>query len=349
MTDGFFGTTMCVNGQPDSVHATASRVHRLRLLNGSTSRIFKLAFSDATPMVVIGNDGGLLAAPETKPYVMLAPGERVEIWADFRGKAVGTQITLRSLAFSGAGGGQGEALDVMRFAINEAVTEERLLPAKLSTIERYRLEDAINASNPKTYAIGAIPGIGDGVTPDSGEMKGMEMKGKEMKGDGMQGMEMQGQEMQGQEMKGDGMQGMEMKGMQMGGKQSDRKEMAYTLNGGVFEMTAVAANEVARCNTLEVIRVTNTSGVLEIAHPIHFHGRQFQVLDRTVKAEQQAGVDTVKDGYIDSGWKDTILIMPGETVRFLVKHGGYPGIFNYHCHNLEHEDMGMMRNFRLDP
>jgi blue copper oxidase len=57
----------------------------------------------------------------------------------------------------------------------------------------------------------------------------------------------------------------------------------------------------------------------------------------------------VKDGYNDSGWKDTFMLMPGETVRLLIRHGAYPGLFNYHCHNLHHEDMGMMRNFRLDP
>ena len=26
----------------------------------------------------------------------------------------------------------------------------------------------------------------------------------------------------------------------------------------------------------------------------------------------------------------------------------YAGLFLYHCHNLEHEDAGMMRNFRIE-
>ncbi|MFO8146684.1 MAG: multicopper oxidase domain-containing protein [Gillisia sp.] len=25
----------------------------------------------------------------------------------------------------------------------------------------------------------------------------------------------------------------------------------------------------------------------------------------------------------------------------------FKGLFVYHCHNLEHEDMGMMRNFKI--
>jgi FtsP/CotA-like multicopper oxidase with cupredoxin domain len=56
----------------------------------------------------------------------------------------------------------------------------------------------------------------------------------------------------------------------------------------------------------------------------------------------------VKDGLVDEGWKDTVLLMPGERVKLLMKFEDYPGLCLYHCHNLEHEDSGMMRNFRID-
>ncbi len=39
--------------------------------------------------------------------------------------------------------------------------------------------------------------------------------------------------------------------------------------------------------------------------------------------------------------------MSGERVKVLLKFV-HPGLFLYHCHNLEHEDQGMMRNFRVD-
>ncbi len=53
---------------------------------------------------------------------------------------------------------------------------------------------------------------------------------------------------------------------------------------------------------------------------------------------------------MDEGWKDTVLLMPGERVRVQVQFQDYTGLFLYHCHNLEHEDMGMMRNYRVvDP
>jgi len=50
-------------------------------------------------------------------------------------------------------------------------------------------------------------------------------------------------------------------------------------------------------------------------------------------------------GYVDEGWKDTVLVMPGERIRLLLRFGGYTGMFLYHCHMLEHEDSESMRNY----
>jgi FtsP/CotA-like multicopper oxidase with cupredoxin domain len=52
----------------------------------------------------------------------------------------------------------------------------------------------------------------------------------------------------------------------------------------------------------------------------------------------------------DLGWKDTVLVWPGETVRIAVDFThDYPGAQTYvfHCHNLEHADAGMMVNYRV--
>jgi hypothetical protein len=51
----------------------------------------------------------------------------------------------------------------------------------------------------------------------------------------------------------------------------------------------------------------------------------------------------------DAGWKDTVLVNPGETVRILTRFDTHPGVFVHHCHNLEHEDSGMMQNFEVLP
>ena len=69
------------------------------------------------------------------------------------------------------------------------------------------------------------------------------------------------------------------------------------------------------------------------------------LLERVEKLGTIGDVVTVKDGYVDDGWKDTILLMPGERVQIQLAFKDFTGLFLYHCHNLEHEDMFMMARF----
>jgi blue copper oxidase len=80
---GLLGNRILVNGKPNVSFSLEPHAYRLRILNGSNARTYKLAWSNGMPMQVIGTDGGLLPAVATRPYVMLMPGERVDIWADF--------------------------------------------------------------------------------------------------------------------------------------------------------------------------------------------------------------------------------------------------------------------------
>ena len=74
-----------------------------------------MGWSTAEPLTILGTDGGLPAEPVEKPYVMLAPGERVELWADFSQMPVGAEFSLNSLAFAGAEdpGGMGGMMGMM--------------------------------------------------------------------------------------------------------------------------------------------------------------------------------------------------------------------------------------------
>ncbi len=76
---GFLGEKLFVNGKPDFTLTAATRVYRLRILNGSNSRIYKLGWSNGDPLTIIGTDGSLLTQPVERKYVMLAPGERVDV------------------------------------------------------------------------------------------------------------------------------------------------------------------------------------------------------------------------------------------------------------------------------
>ena len=125
------------------------------------------------------------------------------------------------------------------------------------------------------------------------------------------------------------------------------------LNGRTFEMTATAPNEVVKLNTLEVWEFVNTSGGMGMmgggmAHPMHVHGLQFQVIERQVASQYRSAWESVSGGFVDEGWKDAVLLMPGERVKLLLKFEDFTGLYLYHCHNLEHEDMGLMRNYRVE-
>ena len=79
--------------------------HRVRLLNGSNARIYKLAWSRDVQMAVIGGDGGLLETPLHQQALTLAPGQRADLLLDLTGLAVGTEVHLESQAFAEADAG----------------------------------------------------------------------------------------------------------------------------------------------------------------------------------------------------------------------------------------------------
>jgi blue copper oxidase len=115
-------------------------------------------------------------------------------------------------------------------------------------------------------------------------------------------------------------------------------------------------NEIAfevKRGSVEVWSISNPA--IGMPHPMHMHGFSFQVLDRTNSPKQVADLSRFGKfgkGRIatDLGWKDTVLVWPGEIVRIAIDFShDFVGdqIYLFHCHNLEHEDGGMMINFRV--
>ncbi|WP_010093540.1 multicopper oxidase family protein [Ornithinibacillus scapharcae] len=109
-----------------------------------------------------------------------------------------------------------------------------------------------------------------------------------------------------------------------------------TINDKTMDMSRI--DEVVNWKDTEIWEVTNqrTGTQGGMPHPFHLHGVQFQVLDR----------DGNPPAANESGWKDTILVHPGETVRIITNFKN-KGIFMYHCHILEHEDAGMMGQYEV--
>lgn len=81
----FFGDAILVNGKVWPHLQVEPRKYRLRILNGSNARFYRLRFANGRPFKQIGTDQGLLPAPVEVHRILLAPGERVDTVVDFRG------------------------------------------------------------------------------------------------------------------------------------------------------------------------------------------------------------------------------------------------------------------------
>lgn len=125
-------------------------------------------------------------------------------------------------------------------------------------------------------------------------------------------------------------------------------DMKWFINGDRFAPDRFAF-EVQR-GSVEIWEIAND--VVSMPHPMHIHGFQFQVLERTTSPDQIKALSGDAGGRLptDYGWKDTVLVWPGETVKVAIDFSHpFPGEQGYvfHCHNLEHEDEGMMVNYRV--
>jgi FtsP/CotA-like multicopper oxidase with cupredoxin domain len=325
---GFLGERVLVNGQFDTSIEVATRAYRLRLLNGSNARTYKLGWEDGTLLTVIASDGGLLERPVERPYVTLSPGERVELWADFSGRAVGSELTLASLAFEGAEGAGAQELSGMNSAdagghgghdmgntggghdMGAMASTMANAPAQGAplTVLRVRVTEHAESDDALPSVLSSLSRhrIEEAVNRDKPRSFTMTQPG-----------------------------------------------VRWELNGRVYEPDTIAADETVRLGELEVWELVNALNAGEtrhpqgMLHPFHIHGLQFQVIGREVLPELRAGWESVSAGFVDEGWKDTVLLMPGERVRLLLRFAAHTGTYMAHCHILEHEDMGLMRNIEV--
>ncbi len=113
------------------------------------------------------------------------------------------------------------------------------------------------------------------------------------------------------------------------------------INGKQMNMWRI--DEYVQLNTTEIWEISSRVGMMgmmmrdsDVVHNFHAHGIQFQILERNGSPPPAN----------ERGWKDTLLLNDGERVKLITRFL-YPGDFMYHCHILEHEDNGMMGQFRV--
>lgn len=296
---GHTGDVMLVNGRPDAAWALGTRAYRLRILNGSNARIYKLAWSDGTPMTVLASDGGLLEAPIAQRFVTLAPAQRVELWLDLSNRALNSTLSLKSESFPIAdagldmgGRGMGGGMGGMQMRQGAVPLGAELMLLRITVARRERVRATLPSRLARYDARWQpVTGATERAIPMT------------------------------------------------------FRQMQWFFAGRTFDMHDAAPDETVRAGSTQLWSFTNAGGPMgmQMAHPIHLHGRQFRVLARSGANAANA----LSEGIVDAGWMDTVLVLPGETVRLQVPFTTHPGLYLYHCHILEHEDMGMMRNFRV--
>jgi FtsP/CotA-like multicopper oxidase with cupredoxin domain len=106
--------------------------------------------------------------------------------------------------------------------------------------------------------------------------------------------------------------------------------MAFLINGQPYKHQRIDTQ--VKLNTVEEWELVNT-GVMD--HPFHIHVNSFQIISRNGQKEPFFA------------WRDTVLVRPGETVRIRIPFQDFTGKTVYHCHILDHEDLGMMGNLEI--
>lgn len=321
--NGYLGDTVLVNLTPRPYLDAATRIYRFRILNGSNARIYRLAFTRGgfqLVYAVIGTDGGLLERPYPVKEAFLAPGERLDVLLDLSGATVGDAVMLQSLAFDpmhAEGSMAGMAMDAG--AKGEAPSPHAGM--------------AMGGSAPGAPAAaphGAI--LADGAAIDLLRINVTSKTAYEPRVPAALSTlpPVKAEDARPREFL------------------LDLKDGRWRINGETFEMKKAPVTVQRGANEIWEIRNDNAS----MPHPMHLHGVPFRVLSRS-SSPQQVNPGVVNDVGLtvtDLGWKDTVLLWPGETVRLAVDFSHpYPGdqVYLFHCHNLEHEDQGMMINIKV--
>jgi spore coat protein A, manganese oxidase len=327
----FFGNVATVNGtcQPDL--QVRRGVYRFRVYNGSNSRFYHLRLRTIDRATLrfwqIGSDGGLLNAPVAMRRLLLGPGERADLLVDFSGLPAGTCVRLTNDARTPFPSGP---RSVARGAVP--------LPLLMTfTVTR---RAGMQLRLPRQLRRRAIPRLERATSAATRNLALVEVQ------------------------------------------DADGIPQTALLNNREFSSTDYLGS-ASRNGTVEQWNIINTTGD---AHPIHLHYVQFQVADRqrfdvdayvaaTYPSPLAPGTGPYPPPSADrftvgrpqfpapneSGWKDTVVAMPGQVTRLLVPFGAgavaglpfatgrsFTGTYLTHCHILEHEDNDMMQRYIVE-
>jgi FtsP/CotA-like multicopper oxidase with cupredoxin domain len=310
MMHGSRGANVVVNGAVRPVSRPPAGLVRLRLLDGANARNFKIAFSDDRVFHVVANDAGWLAEPVPLREIEMSPGERYEVLVDL---SDGKPVDLVTWPDHNGRFGDGVTEQAKAFIARMRERREAVL----------RFEPVAAPNRPKRVVPIRLtsPGLVDAAkavrrrifTLDSMMMANMPaMRG----GGAMSGMDHSR---------------MGQNGTMHGGPMAQMTSaMRMGINGHTYDMTRIDAE--VTLGTQEIWEIRST----EMAHPFHIHGATFRTLSKNGKATPA----------YEGGNKDTVLVdRSAELLVSFLQPSTREKPFVFHCHILEHEELGMMATY----
>jgi FtsP/CotA-like multicopper oxidase with cupredoxin domain len=112
----------------------------------------------------------------------------------------------------------------------------------------------------------------------------------------------------------------------------DNQDFSFLINGEPFAGSHLGAI-TAHVGDTDIWTIDNQTGS---DHPIHLHGFFFQILD------PDTGLPAVP-----GEWKDTVNVVRKSMLKFAVHYDDRPGMWMYHCHILDHAEIGLMGMMHL--
>jgi FtsP/CotA-like multicopper oxidase with cupredoxin domain len=315
---GWFGNRALVNGALDARLPVAPGWVRLQLLNACNARGVLLAFRDgdaSVPFHLLGTDGGLLAAPVPVEQVFLYSAERVDIAIDVSGRR---DITAVSAAFD---------------------------PRHQARGGRIAHHPARNQYPPLAVDTLCAPGSGRDAAsflPDGAELALFTLNVAAAAGAAPPPLPAR------------------LSTLPEAAADAAPRRMRLDFDeraGFLIDQTPYQLDEIAFSmarGAREIWEVRNSP--ISMPHPMHVHGFGFRVLRRqgTFGPARRLASESLGRLPTDLGVKDTVVVWPNETVWLaldftLPADAAFRGRQRYmlHCHNLEHEDGMMMRNFAV--
>jgi len=353
-----FAPFTTVNGKVWPVLDVQPATYRLRVINGSNARTFRLVLLRDSPpqldrITQIGTDGGLLRTPVAIPPqgLVLASAQRADLLVDFSDLEPGSELTLVNTArapfdgssFPAESASEAADLDgllpypeVMRFRIVRGRSVRRRAPEWLAS------DLGPPSAHELTAAVHRAVALAEQELDDRPNVLTM----REL----------------------------------AAAPDRDASEPLITV---IDREARTGAETVTRFRTVaahfeDTVTFFPTLGQLEVwqlinltgdTHPIHVHLNPFHVLARrpitvtvpeggigdrettaTVRLWQDP--DDELDHTIDAnerGLHDTVRVNPKEIVEIAVRFETFSGRYMYHCHILEHEDRDMMRPIVVMP